>query len=623
MQFYNSYLPFCILLFSTVIGFTQQPLNLNFERLSVEGINRPWGWTVSAYSPTVTAKCDNTVRRSGNYSLKIEDQSILNEQPFEYTFFVEPSQLLDKKLSLSGWIKNQNWYGDVGLKIQSYGTNGVEYVILQKDSISMAKNRSSRWQKMEVDITLTGNPHSVEITLYCSGSGTLWYDQLALQVDGNLVDEVPVAQAFSVNQRTILRDNAIAFRTVKPLVKTSDFDRDFIDLAYLWSFVGDAEIIALGESTHGTREFFELKHRVLQYAILRLDVRVFVLEDNQLAVERINNFVLHNIGTVDEAMKGLFAVWSTLEMRNMITWLHRYNFRNPDDPVAFVGMDIQNPTLALDSLDRFLGRWDKELQTFSNNQLSNFKKHWQKSYYKDESILSEWVSDTKLVYDNVLMQEAEWLAKATSDKEMQRIMWAVQNARLIYQCALSIESGGFADRDKAMAENISWIKDKYYPGKKLLVWAHDSHVSRGDAKIAEHNYFNGNSMGAYLSKKYGDKYYAFGLFTYEGECTGTISYSDFTQVAFDLFTSPLGTLDEILHMTSNYIGSPYLMLDLRPYKKSKSFMNWMTQQRPVRYVGYVAEDYGFGGRYSIPYQFDTLFFVDKTGATTPWRGEVK
>ena len=42
-------------------------------------------------------------------------------------------------------------------------------------------------------------------------------------------------------------------------------------------------------------------------------------------------------------------------------------------------------------------------------------------------------------------------------------------------------------------------------------------------------------------------------------------------------------------------------------------MNW---KRPVRYVGYVAEDYGFGGRYRIPYQFDSVLLVDQSTATS-------
>jgi len=35
----------------------------------------------------------------------------------------------------------------------------------------------------------------------------------------------------------------------------------FRDLQPFREVIGDARIVALGESTHGTREFFQLKHR--------------------------------------------------------------------------------------------------------------------------------------------------------------------------------------------------------------------------------------------------------------------------------------------------------------------------------------------------------------------------
>ena len=39
----------------------------------------------------------------------------------------------------------------------------------------------------------------------------------------------------------------------------------FADLQPLKRIIGDARIVALGEATHGTREFFQLKHRLLEF----------------------------------------------------------------------------------------------------------------------------------------------------------------------------------------------------------------------------------------------------------------------------------------------------------------------------------------------------------------------
>src|SRR5882757_1126464 len=44
----------------------------------------------------------------------------------------------------------------------------------------------------------------------------------------------------------------------------------FADLAPLRKVIGDARVVALGEATHGTREFFQLKHRLIEYCISQL-----------------------------------------------------------------------------------------------------------------------------------------------------------------------------------------------------------------------------------------------------------------------------------------------------------------------------------------------------------------
>src|SRR5689334_7225745 len=44
----------------------------------------------------------------------------------------------------------------------------------------------------------------------------------------------------------------------------------FDDLQPLRSLIGDARIVSLGEATHGTREFFQLKHRMMEYCISQL-----------------------------------------------------------------------------------------------------------------------------------------------------------------------------------------------------------------------------------------------------------------------------------------------------------------------------------------------------------------
>ncbi|MCB0541804.1 MAG: hypothetical protein KDE33_30155, partial [Bacteroidetes bacterium] len=63
-----------------------------------------------------------------------------------------------------------------------------------------------------------------------------------------------------------------------------------------------------------------------------------------------------------------------------------------------------------------------------------------------------------------------------------------------------------------------------------------------------------------------------------------------------------------MHTIALKSEAPMLFLDL---SESRS-LSWLNQPTPVRFANHVNIEYGFWTRYSVPYQFDGLFFVDQT-----------
>ena len=592
---------------------SQQQLNLDFEELSVEGVSRPWGWSVYSYVPEVAILCDTSTTMSGKYALRINNNQKASHSRFELSFFIEPNQILDSKITVEGWAKSMDFNGKSGINIKSIGPINDEYGTLIEANAQIRK--SKEWESYKAEIVIDSRPHTVLVSLFFEGSGTVWFDKLQLKVNDILVQNVSVAEEFTDAQITQIKMETDSFSTVEPSSMVDLEKVDFKDLGTFKAIVGDAKIIALGESTHGTSEFFKVKHRLLQYAILEMGVRVFVLEDNQLLVEKINGFVLYGIGEAEVLIKGLFAVWNTTEMLNLIKWLRFYNVKHPDKMVEFVGMDVQNPELAIESLNDYLSKKDKLLQMNSLNILAEIKTEWKNSFLKNDTVLTRWDRSAETNFDLILSYKDKWLSDAANKSDSLEVEWAIKNARTIKQFVETALGGIYEGRDKAMAENIEWIINQRKPNTTILIWAHDSHISRGDNLDPGSNFFFGKSMGSYLSKKYGDNYRSFGLFTYHGNCLGTISYSDFTQKPFRIYTSPRGSLDDALNQLSNKMKRENLIMNLIPFRDDSPELEWINKKRPVRYVGYVAEDYGFGGRYSIPYQFDGIIFINKTSAS--------
>ena len=44
--------------------------------------------------------------------------------------------------------------------------------------------------------------------------------------------------------------------------------------------IGDAHIVSLGEATHGTAEFFRMKHRLVEFLASEMGFTVFAIEAN-------------------------------------------------------------------------------------------------------------------------------------------------------------------------------------------------------------------------------------------------------------------------------------------------------------------------------------------------------
>jgi erythromycin esterase-like protein len=141
-------------------------------------------------------------------------------------------------------------------------------------------------------------------------------------------------------------------------LETPEARRGFADMAGIKKIVGDARIVSLGEATHGTREFFQLKHRMLEYLATEMGFTIFSIEANMPEAYRLNDYVLKGEGDPAQLLKGMyFWTWNTEEVLDMIRWMREFN-QSGKGRVEFTGFDMQTPTVALDIAAKFLNARD-------------------------------------------------------------------------------------------------------------------------------------------------------------------------------------------------------------------------------------------------------------------------
>lgn len=145
-------------------------------------------------------------------------------------------------------------------------------------------------------------------------------------------------------------------------LESTDPATDLKDMERLDAVVGDARIVAMGEATHGTREFFRMKHRMLEYLVEKKGFTIFGIEANWPESLGINDYVLNGTGDAQSALDGLyFWTWNTEEVLDLIRWMRKYN----EDPahvkkVRFYGFDGQIANVAARKVLSYLERVDPE-----------------------------------------------------------------------------------------------------------------------------------------------------------------------------------------------------------------------------------------------------------------------
>jgi erythromycin esterase-like protein len=148
-----------------------------------------------------------------------------------------------------------------------------------------------------------------------------------------------------------IRANAVPLKTVEA-------GNGFQDMQPLKKMIGDARIVSLGEATHGSREFFQMKHRMMEFLATEMGFTIFTIEANMPEAYRVNDYVVNGTGDPAQLLRGMyFWTWDTEEVLDMIKWMRVFN-QSGRGHVEFTGFDMQTPAIAAGIARDFAARYD-------------------------------------------------------------------------------------------------------------------------------------------------------------------------------------------------------------------------------------------------------------------------
>ncbi len=408
--------------------------------------------------------------------------------------------------------------------------------------------------------------------------------------------------------QTWISEHAIKLNTTDPNVA-------FDDLQPLQQMVGDASIVGLGEATHGSHEFFTMKHRLLEFLVEQKGFSMFSLEGNWSAGEIANEYVLTGKGSAEDVLKQFqFWTWNTREVLALVKWMRAYN-ADPQhiQKVRFTGFDCQEvESITFDNITGYLKTVDPQRVTEVTALYADIERTANTQLAPATAKL--YATNAQKVYDLLKGHQAQYEAHSSP----QAFALALQDARVIVQYAqlMSIDMNtqqGWTEagraRDSFMAENIAWLHEHSDGGAKMVLWAHDGHIGISDSDGYA-------SMGWKLHLRYQGQYLPIGFSFYQGTFNArgmdahgnTTSLQPFTVQApkQDSYNYTLGSL----HMQQ-------YMLDLRHVPKG-AVGQWMNGPHPFHEIGAVyssSEDQNYYPSVSLPSYFAVLIHIQKVTAS--------
>lgn len=393
-------------------------------------------------------------------------------------------------------------------------------------------------------------------------------------------------------------------------LKTVEAGQGFEDMRKLKPVLKDVRVVALGEATHGTREFFQLKHRMLEYLATELGFTVFALEANFTEARAVNEYVLTGKGDPARALAGLyFWTWNTEEVLELIRWMRRYN----EDPahvkkLKFYGVDMQIPRVATAKVLEYLARVDAGQAEKVKESLAPLTTDNPRTLPRERQ---QAAMDT-------LREVAKRLDERRADdtRRVGKEAWALarQDLTIALQATQAmLNPSDYEFRDRAMADNLRWILDHEGPGTKAVLWAHNAHVSRGPGEWMD------APVGRHLADAFGKGLYVFGFAFNQGafqafNASNAPAPERRGIVEFTVPPAPEDSLDAALAST----GLPLFALDLRTVPGSGPVREWWKRAHRTRDPGAIYSDQGYqlSSIHALDL-YDGLLFVERTTRARP------
>lgn len=414
--------------------------------------------------------------------------------------------------------------------------------------------------------------------------------------------------------------SAIA-RIARPIRGEQDIDQ-IVDL------VGNARLVLIGEASHGSHEFYDLRASITRKLIAQRGFAGVAVEGDWPDALRVDHYV-RQAGDDESAYDALGSfqrfptwLWRNTDVSAFVTWLHGWNQgRAPDQRAGFYGLDLYSLHASINAVLSYLGEVDPEGAERARERYACFD-HADgdpQRYGMQAQLGLAHSCEDEVVAQLVEMQRRH---AARSGRAPGGDSWfhAMQNAHVIkdaeayYRAMFGGRAASWNLRDTHMADTLDLLAQQLGSAArpaKLIVWAHNSHV--GDARATDMSEAGELTLGQLMRQRHPGQVQLVGMTTHTGTVRCAEDWDEPTKVE-RVRPSLAGSWEQALHdvgLSRFFLTATSLRRALgeqpaaRLHRAIGVIYRPETERRSHYYHARLAE------------QFDVVIHVDETHALRP------
>ena len=395
----------------------------------------------------------------------------------------------------------------------------------------------------------------------------------------------------------------------------------------LLELIDDARVVLIGEATHGTHEFYQIRADLTAALIREKRFNVVAVEADWPDAYRVNRWV--RLASVESgpaaALDGFVRfprwMWRNEVVVDFIQWLQDYNSKRAViDRVGFYGLDLYSLHASMKAVLEYLGKVDPDAAARARRRYACFEEFGTdaQSYgYAATLGLSRSCEDDVVAQLLELRKRAAEYAGRDGRVTEDEYFFAEQNARLVRNAELyyrtmfagQVESWNL--RDTHMMDTLDALTEwtsRRAGYARAVVWAHNSHL--GDARATQMSDWGELNLGQLARERRGTAAFLLGFTTHTGTVTAAREW-DGPAERRQVVPSIAGSYEHLFHQT----GIDRFALPIDEAREALSVT------RLERAIGVVHKpeteraSHYFHAR--LADQFDAVIHVDTTAALTP------